>query len=55
MLHDGEPEAGAARGARAVAPVEALEEPREILGRDADAVVGCDELDPTVDVALARA
>src|SRR5438876_7928627 len=41
MLHDGEAEAGAAKLARAggVDPVEALREPRDVLGKDALAVV----------------
>ena len=39
MLHDREPQAGAARGARTVGPVEALEQPREVGLVDAGAVV----------------
>src|SRR4051794_8044395 len=40
VLHDCEPEAGAARGPRRVRAVEALEDANAILGPEADAVVG---------------
>src|SRR5262245_61111512 len=43
VLDDREPEPGAARGARVVGPVEALEQPRQLLVRHACAVVGADE------------
>ena len=39
VLHDREPEPGAARGARRVGAPEALEEPRQVGGRHADPVV----------------
>ena len=47
MLDDREPEAGAAGGAvpRRVDAVEALEDPVELLGRDADATVGDADVD----------
>ena len=40
VLHDREPEAGAARGARAVGAIEALEQARQVGLVDAGAVVG---------------
>src|SRR5436309_1727374 len=39
MLHDRQPEAGAARRARAVAAIEALEEPRQLVFGNATPVV----------------
>ena len=41
-LHDGQPETGPARRAstRGIDPVEAVEDARQVLGRDPDAVVG---------------
>ena len=51
MLHDREPKAGAARGARAVGSVEALEQPREVGLVDAGAVVDDAEHDLAVRAA----
>ena len=50
VAHDGQPEPGAARLAAAgpVDAVEALEDPVEVAGRDADARVGDDAVDDTV-------
>ena len=48
VLDDREPEAGATRRAGAVGPVEALEQPRQLLLVDAHAVVGAAEHDRAV-------
>src|SRR5215203_928527 len=45
VLHDREPKPAPRGGTRRVTAVEALEDPRQVLGRDADTVVGDGEQD----------